>query len=78
MIYTFIFLVLTQWYIRSRVAGIFTVCWSSEVYQVSRSCELSCYGYQYTPTQLTNEERVAIVKRVSDKAADRVPVVAGG
>lgn len=30
-----------------------------------------------TPLQLTNEERVAIAKRVSDKAAGRVPVVAG-
>ena len=77
MIYTFISLVLTEWYIRSRVAGIFTVCWSSEMYHVSRSCELSCC-YQYIPTQLTNEERVAIAKRVSDKAAGRVPVVAGG
>ena len=35
-------------------------------------------SYWYTPTQLTNEERVAIAKRVSDKAAGRVPVVAGG
>ena len=60
------------------MAGIFTVCWSSEMYQVSRSCELICCGYRYTPTQLTNEERVAIAKRVSDKAAGRVPVVAGG
>ena len=34
--------------------------------------------YTRAPTQLTNEERVAIAKRVSDKAAGRVPVVAGG
>lgn len=50
---------LTEWYIRSGVAGIFSICLSSEMYQ------------------LTNEERVAIAKRVSDKAAGRVPVVAG-
>ena len=60
------------------MAGIFSICLSSEMYQVSRSCELISCGYWYMPTQLTNEERVAIAKRVSDKAAGRVPVVAGG
>ena len=30
------------------------------------------------PLQLTNEERVEIAKRVVQKAAGRVPVVAGG
>jgi len=28
--------------------------------------------------QLTNEERIAIAKHVAEKAAGRVPVVAGG
>ena len=32
--------------------------------------------YQFL--QLTNEERIAISKRVAEKAAGRVPVVAGG
>ena len=32
----------------------------------------------YMPISLTDEERVAIAKRVSDKAAGRVPIVAGG
>ena len=52
--------VLTEWYIQSGVAGIFSVCLSSEMYQLS------------------NEERLAIARRVVEKAAGRVPVVAGG
>ena len=32
----------------------------------------------YQLIQLTNEERIAVAKRVADKAAGRVPVVAGG
>ncbi|XP_064392522.1 4-hydroxy-tetrahydrodipicolinate synthase-like [Halichondria panicea] len=51
--------ILTEWYIRSGVGGIFSVCLSSEMFQLS------------------NEERVAIAKRVAEKAAGRVPVVAG-
>ncbi|XP_011404617.2 PREDICTED: uncharacterized protein LOC105313135 isoform X1 [Amphimedon queenslandica] len=50
---------LTEWYIRSGVAGIFSVCLSSEMFQ------------------LTNKERIEIAQRVVDKAAGRVPVVAG-
>jgi len=42
------------------VAGIFSVCLSSEMFQLS------------------NEERLAIARRVVEKAAGRVPVVAGG
>lgn len=52
--------ILTEWYIRSGVAGIFSICLSSEMFQLS------------------NEERVGIARRVVERAAGRVPVVAGG
>lgn len=51
--------ILTEWYIKSGVAGIFSVCLSSEMFQ------------------LTNDQRVSIARRVVDRAAGRVPVVAG-
>lgn len=51
--------ILTEWYIKSGVAGIFSICLSSEMFQ------------------LTNDERVEIAKRVVQKAAGRVPVIAG-
>ncbi len=49
---------LTDWYIDAGVAGLFTVCLSSEMYE------------------LTNDERLALARRVVDRARGRVPVVA--
>jgi len=72
---------LTEWYIKSGVTGLFSVCLSSEMFQVSRS---SFYSYSTKlwyfisfHLQLNNEERVAIARRVTEKAKGRVPVVIG-
>ncbi|MBT98191.1 MAG: dihydrodipicolinate synthase family protein [Dehalococcoidia bacterium] len=51
---------LTEWYINCGVSGLFSVCLSSEMYD------------------LTDEERIAIAKRVVDRTAGRVPVFASG
>ena len=58
------------------MAGIFSICLSSEMFQVRSSDSKTCItSYIF---QLTNEERISIAKRVAEKAAGRVPVVAGG
>lgn len=49
---------LVDYYVKAGVAGIFTVCLSSEIFQMSP------------------EERVALAKRVVQRAAGRVPVIA--
>ncbi len=51
---------LTDWYIRSGGAGLFAVCLSSEMYE------------------LTADERLQLARRVVERAAGRVPVVASG
>lgn len=50
--------VLTEWYLKAGAAGLFAVCGSSEVYQ------------------LTQDERIALARRVVARVAGRVPVVA--
>jgi 4-hydroxy-tetrahydrodipicolinate synthase len=49
---------LVDYYVKAGVAGIFTVCLSSEIFQMNP------------------EERVALAKRVVQRAAGRVPVIA--
>lgn len=51
---------LVDWYIDSGSSGLFAVCQSSEMFQLSE------------------EERLALAKRAVERAAGRVPVVAGG
>ena len=51
---------LTDWYIEAGVAGLFAVCLSSEMYE------------------LTEEEKISLVRRVVKRSAGRVPVVASG
>lgn len=72
---------LTDWYIKAGCSGIFSVCLSSEMFQVS--CVLfAAFGWTYLLVhvilQLSNDERVAIARQVAQRAAGRVPVVAGG
>ena len=51
---------LTDWYIEAGVAGLFAVCLSSEMYE------------------LTEEEKISLVRRVVKRSAGKVPVVASG
>ncbi|MBW1937061.1 MAG: dihydrodipicolinate synthase family protein [Deltaproteobacteria bacterium] len=51
---------LTDWYIEAGVAGLFAVCLSSEMYE------------------LTEEEKINLVRRVVKRSAGKVPVVASG
>jgi len=51
---------LTEWYIKCGVSGLFSVCLSSEMYD------------------LTDDERLGIAKRVSERTDRRVPVFASG
>jgi 4-hydroxy-tetrahydrodipicolinate synthase len=54
------FVGLVEWYIENKVDGLFAVCQSSEM------------------LNLTNEERLQLVRRVADRVNGRVPIIAGG
>ena len=55
------------------------MCLSSEMYQVIIPLALQVYEIvlYFLHLQLTNEERIAIARRVVDKSGGRVPVVVG-
>ena len=55
------------------------MCLSSEMYQVIIPLALQVYEIvlYFSHLQLTNEERIAIARRVVDKSGGRVPVVVG-